>query len=199
MDSRTRDCMTQRIPNVKRVVRWAISYPIDAFTQAIRQCFVTTATKPRGQSPIRILRSYEDPSPNVWPHPWFILDAALATSAAPTYFRNHVIYHQNATYHYEDAGIHGLNNPTIAAWDECDLLCPDITPYCIISLGTGLRRHDPSENNTPASHWILDTLQNIARIVSRLRSLSKHLSNEATKVADKHEEMERLTRKLDPK
>ncbi|KIM32225.1 hypothetical protein M408DRAFT_215580 [Serendipita vermifera MAFF 305830] len=167
------------------------------------KCFVTTATKPRGSFPIRLIRSYPDPTRTGNQHPWSILDAALATSAAPTYFRAHVVTHDRAIYRYEDAGVHGLNNPTIVAWDECELVFPctdevSERAHIILSLGTGLKRHDPLENYIPPSNWVLETLGNAFGVIGRIKALSKHLSHEATKVDDRHGEMLRLTRKMKP-
>lgn len=150
--------------------------------------------------PIRLVRSYSDPTENVIHHPWTILDAALATSAAPTYFRAHGIPHEGALYRYEDAGVHGSNNPIIIAWDECtQVFATSDQPYCIISLGTGLRRHDPVENYIPPSNWILETMQYAFGVVGRLKALSRQLSHESTKVEDKHKEMLRIAKQLNPK
>lgn len=158
------------------------------------KCFVTTATVPRGQVPIRLLRSYGDPTDNVWPHPWTVEDAALAAFGAPVYFRSHSVQHENTNYHYEDARFHGLNNPTITAWDECDRLDPKQPPHCIVNLGSRITA--PTERSGNLSNWILLPFQTAWTASAVACNLLNAVIG--TFDTDTHEKMQRLTRKLEP-
>lgn len=88
-----------------------------------------------------------------------------------------------------------MNNPAIAAWDECDRLDPNNSPYCIVSLGSA--PPTISEPPTGTSHWIFSALKApwaaSATANSLLDAMGGMYNNEI------HEKMVRLTRKLDPK
>jgi hypothetical protein len=169
--------------------------------QAIQQCFVTAAaiTKENGlraEPTVLLIRSYKDPTGKPSP-PWTVLDAALATTAAPALFRNHTITHENFTYQFEDAGVHGLSNPTIIAWDECDRLDPSTSPYCIVSLGTGLKRNTTIDTDKPASYWLFEAFLTTFMPFTGARGWQKASANRDAK--DIHEKMLRLTRQMKPK
>jgi hypothetical protein len=65
-----------------------------------------------------------------------IWQAARATSAAPTFFKNIVIGEPGAAQPYVDGGM-GLNNPTVQVIDEAQSIFSDRRVACIISIGTG--------------------------------------------------------------
>jgi patatin-like phospholipase/acyl hydrolase len=75
-------------------------------------------------------------------HNWTIVDAALATTAAPGFFRRHMVTTESE-YFFEDAGAHCVNNPTQLALDECpklketDPLLDAANGALFVSLGTG--------------------------------------------------------------
>jgi patatin-like phospholipase/acyl hydrolase len=161
---------------------------------------VTTAATIKGEGlrvepAVRLIRSYEDPTEKSSP-PWTVLDAALATTAAPALFRNHTITHENVTYQFEDAGVHGLSNPTIIAWDECDRIDPKTLPYCIVSLGTGLSRNPTIETDKPASYWLLAAVLAYMPFTGATGSQKASANRDARNIDEK---MIRLTRKMDPK
>lgn len=160
----------------------------------IEQCFVTTATLAGGKTPIRLIRSYEDPTKNIRLHAWTIQDAALAAFGAPVYFRSHRILHENQTYQYEDARFHGLNNPTIVAWDEYDLLNPNV-PHCIINLGS--MAPNSSESPPSTSSWVFSLLKSPWTASKTANNMVDEIIGESN--SQIHEKMERLTRKLKPK
>jgi hypothetical protein len=76
-------------------------------------------------------------------HNWTIKEAACATAAASMYFAPLKILHDGQEYTFEDAGLHGANNPTarlLAEIKECPLLAGREVG-CIVSLGTGRKAH----------------------------------------------------------
>jgi hypothetical protein len=92
-----------------------------------------------------MLRSYTDTNGDHPPNgsnSWSILDAALATSAAPSYFPPLQITSPSGTFSFQDAGAGGFNNPVayavteaawVTSWSESD------KPIAVlVSLGTGL-------------------------------------------------------------
>lgn len=150
--------------------------------------------------PLRLIRSYDSPLRTDRSHPWTIADAAVATASAPTFFKPHTIIHAHESYQYEDAGVHGLNNPIICCWDECESIFPHPEhPHCIVSLGNGMKRHQYSKNRQPPSNRFWESLRYIFGVPGRLKGLFKHLERQATLVEDRHLEMQRLMKKEDPK
>jgi patatin-like phospholipase/acyl hydrolase len=55
-------------------------------------------------------------------HNWTCEDAALATTAAPGFFKRHRIDRGIHGYFFEDAGANRMNNPTKFMLDECQML-----------------------------------------------------------------------------
>jgi hypothetical protein len=95
-----------------------------------------------------LARSYEAPTSEQgkhYDHPWTIREAALATSAAPTYFNRYAIAVGGKQAQFEDAGAHHANNPAKLAWKECQSM-PDLKgeSTVFISLGTGSAPRRPS-------------------------------------------------------
>jgi hypothetical protein len=87
------------------------------------------------------IRSYQVAGEQSIPHghAWSILDAALATSAAPGYFDRYYVSMNGHQFGFEDAGAYGLNNPTEVAFEERRKLVGDgdDTKTLLISFGTG--------------------------------------------------------------
>lgn len=68
-----------------------------------------------------------------------IVDASIATSAAPTFF--HSLHHEG--HEYIDGGV-GFNNPTEIAIKQLKMLYgEDAFPHTLLSFGTGLREKNP--------------------------------------------------------
>jgi hypothetical protein len=65
-----------------------------------------------------------------------IWEAARATTAAPTFFKQMVIHEPGSRQPYVDGGL-GCNNPTAQVLEEAELIFPARRVACIISIGTG--------------------------------------------------------------
>jgi hypothetical protein len=147
---------------------------------------------------VLLVRSYPPPRgtdaiPNG--HHWTILDAAMATAAAPTFFRAHQIVKEGHPFHFEDAGAHGANNPTLRAWRELNSDCfPNVGgPNCFVSIGTGTKGI-PTGGAIGSNYkgaWRI--LNNLTNINVRRKALSKGLVNQATDVNEVHDTMEGVT------
>jgi len=81
-----------------------------------------------------IFRSYpiEGKRPDKCP----IWQAARATSAAPSFFKEMYIDNPRPGVNYIDGGL-GYNNPSELAWDEPRRIWPTNTRICLVSIGTG--------------------------------------------------------------
>ena len=106
-----------------------------------------------------------------------IVTAALATSAAPTYF--HPAAHAGRTY--IDGGI-GFNNPAeIALKQLSSLYGPSAFTNTLISLGTGRRNENPYRAGAPRAR------SGIAGMIDMLRAFA-HISTDAEGVHARLEE-----------
>jgi patatin-like phospholipase/acyl hydrolase len=121
-----------------------------AFCQSYFKCFVTTvpgALLSMGEP--TLLRSYHSSVPQTPPlnYHWLVSDAALATSAAPSYFEP---FSLPPNYTFKDAGAFGFNNPTEVAINEIKRIeaFKDRDIGCIVSLGTGKARQSQFEQLT---------------------------------------------------
>jgi patatin-like phospholipase/acyl hydrolase len=85
---------------------------------------------------------------------WSCVDAALATSAAPTYFPAHRV----GGWRLWDGGL-VANNPSAVALGEARRSYPRGTEFTILSLGTGYGQHA-----TPAGDW--GKLQAVKEIIA---------------------------------
>lgn len=81
-----------------------------------------------------LLRSYE--APGQLPIPCTIVEAARATTAAPTFFKRAVIQVQGIKREYIDGGL-AQNNPCLVVLKEAELVFPGRNIACIVSIGTG--------------------------------------------------------------
>ncbi|KAG9079377.1 hypothetical protein FS749_008570, partial [Ceratobasidium sp. UAMH 11750] len=79
----------------------------------------------------RTYNGYQNQMPNckIW-------EAARATSAAPTFFKQIAIEDMGTTTTFVDGGV-GCNNPTAQILAEAKLVFPDRYISCVISIGTG--------------------------------------------------------------
>ncbi|KAF8579258.1 FabD/lysophospholipase-like protein [Ramaria rubella] len=96
--------------------------------------FVCTRTALSMRGPPRLFRTYETPK-----YPTFnctIWEAARATSAAPTFFKQIMIGQPGSQEYYIDGGI-GCNNPIKQILEEAQVIFPGRTVACVISIGTG--------------------------------------------------------------
>ncbi|KAL5488444.1 hypothetical protein ACEPAI_6562 [Sanghuangporus weigelae] len=106
-----------------------------------------------------------------------IVTAALATSAAPTYF--HPTAHAGRAY--IDGGI-GFNNPAEIALKQLSTLYgPSAYAYTLISLGTGRRNENPYRPGAPRAR------SGIAGMIDMLRAFA-HISTDAEGVHARLEE-----------
>jgi predicted acylesterase/phospholipase RssA len=81
-----------------------------------------------------LFRTYRAPKNNTFN--CTIWEAARATSAAPTIFKNIVIGGPGSQQPYIDGGT-GLNNPTMQVLEEAGLIFPNRHVACVVSIGTG--------------------------------------------------------------
>lgn len=83
---------------------------------------------------VSLIRSYE--AFGQAPTPCTIVEAARATTAAPTFFKRAVITVQGVNRTYMDGGL-AQNNPCDVVLQEASRLFPGRKLACVVSLGTG--------------------------------------------------------------
>ncbi|KAF8244380.1 FabD/lysophospholipase-like protein [Wilcoxina mikolae CBS 423.85] len=101
--------------------------------------FVVAIDKEKASLPegVTLFRSYhvpDDKFSNV-----SIVEAARATSAAPTFFKPMRISTSTETKHFVDGGL-GHNNPVLHVIEEAERIYPLAEIGCIISIGTGVQQ-----------------------------------------------------------
>ena len=84
-----------------------------------------------------IFRSY--PGKDVRPSKCAIWQAARATTAAPSFFKEMFIDNPRPGISYVDGGL-GYNNPSEVSLDEAAELWPTSKHFCLVSIGTGRSR-----------------------------------------------------------
>ena len=82
----------------------------------------------------RLFRTYR--TPKYQTYNCTIVEAARATSAAPTFFKRVYIGEEGLKEEFIDAGL-GCNNPTSQLIQEAQSMFPSSTIACIVSIGTG--------------------------------------------------------------
>lgn len=87
--------------------------------------------------PPKVFRSYS--GKGIRPDRCPIWQAARATSAAPSYFKEMYIDNPRPGIKYVDGGL-GHNNPSEIALDEAEKVWPTSKYFCLVSIGTGHRR-----------------------------------------------------------
>lgn len=86
----------------------------------------------KAQQPL-LIRTYK--APRQLPIPCTIIEAARATTAAPTFFKRAVINVDGITQTYMDGGL-VQNNPCDVVLQEANLVFPGRQIACILSIGT---------------------------------------------------------------
>lgn len=125
-----------------------------------------------------LIRTYK--APGQLPFPCTIIEAARATTAAPTFFKRAVITIDGIEQTYMDGGL-AQNNPSDVVLQEADLVFPGRRMACIVSIGTGqLPINEITEPNF------------IKRLIPI--DVAKALANIATDTEEKHEDLQRRFR-----
>jgi hypothetical protein len=142
---------------------------------------------------VYLIKSYEE-SDIPHGHPWSILDAALATSAAPTYFEAcRILRSDGHLFTFEDAGAHGANNPTEIALEEFRIIDNADFNYYLVSIGTGARgltREQPQKRRGK----IRRTVNNMFNIHRRARELAAGFAKYATGTVEVERNMEKQSK-----
>jgi hypothetical protein len=138
---------------------------------------------------VRRIKSYQE-SDIPHGHQWSILDAALATSAAPTYFKAYrILRSDDRVFTFEDAGAHGANNPTEIALEEFRRIDDADYNYYLVSIGTGakgLTREQPQQKRGK----IRRTVNNMFNIHRRAHELAVGFARHATNTVEVERRME---------
>jgi hypothetical protein len=149
-----------------------------------------------------LLRSYTRPAsvPHLPPidHSWLIVDAILATSAAPSYFEP---FRLSTGHAFKDAGAFGFNNPTAVAINEAKRIQAfnGRTIGCVVSLGTGMESLLRGSRITRRGSGsrvkrIFNRIVHLKDIPSRLNALKDDLVSTATNTQQTHNSVcEQLT------
>jgi len=99
--------------------------------------FVVAKKAANADGPPTVFRSY--PGEGVRPSKCAIWQAARATSAAPSFFKEMYINNPRPGVAYIDGGL-GHNNPSQVALDEAERVWPTNKHFCLVSIGTGRQR-----------------------------------------------------------
>jgi len=81
---------------------------------------------------------------------YYMVDAALATAAVPTYFPPVYVSRNNETFCLIDGGIFCIN-PALSAFIEARKIYPDSREYIVLSLGTGTQKEEYRTERI--QHW----------------------------------------------
>jgi hypothetical protein len=125
-------------------------YNVHLMTECSQVAVTTVLQNTPSMRPI-MLRSYTDTKglpPPTNPHNWMISEAALATSAAPSYFAPETI----EGHIFADAGGGGFNNPIAAAIAEAGWIegwSGSKSFSAILSVGTGLSSYVTGDAGPP--------------------------------------------------
>lgn len=147
-------------------------------TPCSEQTFVTVVRAGAGSSGVEAyhLRSYALPRGAVEAlpgHPWTIMEAARATSAAPMYFAPVAVGSQV----FQDAGGSGFNNPTSEALKEAEMRWAGKNKgeveYVVLSLGTGLASLIVDDID---DQQIKNSSRNLENMVNKVRSKIKNIA-----------------------
>jgi predicted acylesterase/phospholipase RssA len=99
--------------------------------------FVVAKTAVNVDGPPTVFRSYS--GEGLRPSKCAIWQAARATSAAPSFFKEMYIDTPRPGVNYVDGGL-GHNNPSQLALNEAGRIWPECKHFCIVSIGTGRQR-----------------------------------------------------------
>jgi hypothetical protein len=149
------------------------------------QGIVTTAQCVGEGRTVIALRSYPGGEKIPLLHNWTLVDAALATTAAPGFFKRHSITKGRHRFLFEDAGAHRTNNPTKFALEECRRLDKaeqglGATNDCLfISLGTGTRSGTVDPENAGFFGFHRSMASTFARYGTDVTDVHKFMESEA--------------------
>jgi predicted acylesterase/phospholipase RssA len=99
--------------------------------------FVVAKMAVHADGPPTVFRSYR--GRGIRPSKCTIWQAARATTAAPSFFKEMYIDNPRPGIRYIDGGL-GHNNPSEVALDEARRVWPNIKHFCLISVGTGHKK-----------------------------------------------------------
>ena len=99
--------------------------------------FLVAKMAKHADGPPTVLRSYS--GKGIGSNQCAIWQAARATSAAPSFFKEMYIDNPRPGINYVDGGL-GHNNPAEVALEEAAKIWPTAKHFCLISIGTGRRR-----------------------------------------------------------
>jgi hypothetical protein len=99
--------------------------------------FVVAKMATHVDGPPTVFRSYS--GKGIGPSQCSIWQAARATSAAPSFFKEMYIDNPRPGINYVDGGL-GHNNPAEVALEEAAKIWPTAKHFCLISIGTGRRK-----------------------------------------------------------
>jgi hypothetical protein len=176
-----------------------MSCHVSASIKALRsltpgQTFVTMVHRTHLVTPsIGLVRSYRKPPASiVLPigHSWTIKQAACATAAASMYFEPLRISHAGQDYFFEDAGLHGANNPTRILLQEVKNapLFASREIGCLVSIGTGKRAHFGEQAQSlmlKSGNWMLAMARKMEP-VERLDRLAASMVGQACDPEEVH-------------
>jgi len=113
---------------------------MSAVPKATSDCcptFVIAKRAVHADGPPTVFRSYA--GEGVGPSKCAVWEAARATSAAPSFFKEMYIDNPRPGVNYIDGGL-GHNNPSQVALDEAARIWPTSKNFCLVSIGTGRQR-----------------------------------------------------------
>jgi hypothetical protein len=99
--------------------------------------FVVAKMAKHVDGPPTVFRSYL--GNGIQPSQCAVWQAARATSAAPSFFKEMYIDNPRPAINYVDGGL-GHNNPAEVALEEAERIWPTAKHFCLVSIGTGQRR-----------------------------------------------------------
>ena len=178
--------MTILEKNIEKVLRKTETTPdTNLFDERLDCCrtFVVAKRHLALDSPAVLLRSYEVDGTEIQ---CTILEAARATSAAPTYFPEMRIGRDN----YVDGGI-GSNNPAGEAIREARRIWKERKIGCLVSIGTGLM--EPISGATRTKEQFGSTFggifKGIAPLTAEKLSVAQYCTEVATSCQKVHHEL----------
>jgi predicted acylesterase/phospholipase RssA len=137
----------------------------------VRPTFVVSKMALHTDGPPTVFRSYF--GDGVQPSKCAIWQAARATCAAPTFFKEMFIDNPLPGITYVDGGL-GYNNPSEVALDEARRIWPTSKQFCLVSVGAG--RQKPIRIIEGSKVRIIDG-SNLTDDINTQRTLFKHVKS----------------------
>jgi predicted acylesterase/phospholipase RssA len=186
-------------------------------TYSVCPTFVVAKKAVNVAGPPTVFRSYA--GDGIRPSKCAIWQAARATSAAPSFFKEMYIDNPRPGVNYVDGGL-GQNNPSQVALDEAARIWRTSKCFCLVSIGTGHQRAvriiDTSkpENNIEDQRSLFErvksfvpnivllvpgwkTAKNFPPGIFALIKMASALSTLATNSEDVHQRLQRTSRAID--